>query len=630
MMHAFAAFSLARRFLRGGTSSRFVAIPARRSLPRLMCLAALSAGAALACDAPLPVGLTHAAIVDGRAAPEFEAVALLGGPQGRCSATLISPCTVVTAKHCVQDPDVDTPRPAASFTLFLNREEGERSAHPVASLEVVPGPYASEALNADGLVGEDLAVLVLAEPVEGIEPARVAQAFDPGWIGQGVTAVGFGETPEGGASSEQLATDRVLLRRLGSVAFTEAATCVGDSGGALFSPQGELFGVASFGAPNCGDGVSGFTLLEPYTALLERGLQACGACLDDGEERCDGFDNDCDDEIDEDCLALEASCTDDASCGGGLCAAEGGQGPRCLQACDVVLQDCPAELRCIQLEGRCAGACLDADASTVDLDGPCTSHAECASGFCFRRDDGTGLCRPPCAVDAGSCEASEACALTETRCGACVPAEEVAVRGMGERCRRDEDCRGAVCLEVGAQRVCSARCAADRTCAVKGFHCVRSNCVPGERQGLAGSCLESDNCVPGLSCEQPATREALAVGLCTRDCSEEACPDGLFCRELDEARLCLSERLPLTATCDSDDNCESLRCESGRCAAPCPVGEPCPPGLRCTAQASGEALCVPPVAESFGCSLRSAPSAWGLMLVLGFWARRRRVSRYVC
>ncbi len=543
-----------------------------------------------------------AAIVGGRPAPELGALVQVVGPRGVCSGTVVSPCVVVTAKHCVQAPGAADADAVGELFVIEEPETSQESESTirrqlrVRSVLTPPGAYTTEPLRFSGIVGGDVAALVLADNAEST-PVSLAGSFSPEWLGQVVIAAGYGFVPEG-LAGERRAARRRLLRRLSSVAFTESAICEGDSGGPLFSPEGALFAVASFGQTFCGEGLSGYTLIAPFRELIERAQRMCEPCQIGG------------------CQGDGTACAASEACRSGVCgSARASEQKTCLASCARRDDVCPEGTRCLSLaspscERACVATGVEPSAAVGEI---CLVSEACASGLCME-----GRCRQPCQVDAGLCSEGEGCHETST-CAFCAPLSDLAAAGLGEGCQRDEDCReGRPCHADGRRRFCSLRCTSDNACGA-GFRCVQGLCEPGERQGLGGSCRRTQDCTANLECLWPVTREGLGLGLCSRNCDRDnPCPTGVPCRRLAEGDFCLAEGLPLGARCQADLDCTSIFCAKGLCTLPCPEQEPCPPGFFCRdVDEAGTRMCTLPNAMSAGCGVGgdALGNWWGLLLL---------------
>lgn len=215
-------------------------------------------------------GVARQHIAGGTVDVSHQDVFLLGWHEGQvgalCTATLIAPNLLLTARHCVSpnssdddrvlcgDAGLGEPRPADAF--FATNDPQPRQSSPFFRAREVRVPEAGV-----DTCGFDIALIILNQnvPAELSTPAvpRIDRDAAPG---EAYTAVGYGLTGSGEPSGSRMQLGGLSVAcqpgscgdGVESTEFLgETGICSGDSGGPALDAEGKVLGVVSRGGPEC-------------------------------------------------------------------------------------------------------------------------------------------------------------------------------------------------------------------------------------------------------------------------------------------------------------------------------------------------------------------------------------------
>jgi hypothetical protein len=293
--------------------------------------------------------IVHGALDRGRHPSVVALFADEGDLHFMCSAFVIAPDVLLTARHCVarlqaetiscppRTPQVGSPLAAASLSVHLG--DDVRSSEPVAFGRSIHAPYT------DALCDADIAVVTIDRPLR-VRPLPLRRS-SRARVGGTITAVGYGRI---GASGQQ-----GLRRFRAHVPIVEASptelvvgesTCSGDSGGpAIDEASGEVVGVLSRGSRECARDTSRnvYTQVLPYLDLIDRILGYSGGAPATQP-------------IAEPPTDVGESCVSGETCASGICAEPGPAG-YCSRPCGPDLARCPNGYRCARKTSESAGVC---------------------------------------------------------------------------------------------------------------------------------------------------------------------------------------------------------------------------------------------------------------------------------
>ncbi|MCA9542093.1 MAG: hypothetical protein KC620_24520, partial [Myxococcales bacterium] len=315
----------------------------------------------------------------------------------------------------------------------------------------------------------------------------------------------------------------------------------------------------------------------------------CQPELAPSAEVCDGLDNDCDGNVDEQAERVGATCGTGRPgicargtwlCVDGALACDPEQDPA-PEVCNGIDDSCDGHIdegtrnRC----GQCGPNAFEiCDGLDQDCDGTVDEMAPCKEGICRY-----GRCVLPCQ--------NNECIDRGVQCinGVCVDPCELL------NCPDDQFCDGQRCVDPcvgvecdGSERCIGGQCEADDCVEFGcpgGERCVNADCEPDPCAAARcdeGSFCRDGDCVPSCAAVSCPLGQRCLDGQCvTDDCADIGCPDGQVCR----GGECQAD------ACAGVDCPRGQVCRDGLCAGdPC-AHVNCPPGEECVV-VEGSAQCV--------------------------------------
>ncbi|GAC1333137.1 MAG: trypsin-like serine protease [Beijerinckiaceae bacterium] len=197
-----------------------------------------------------------------------------GTRAGFCSGVVLAPTIILTAAHCVAR--------AADARIYVRGDSGEPRFLTLARIAKHPGFRANAPRTRERSI--DLALLETAESLPSqfaAPPLAGAANFE---VGSKLRVAGFGVTREGEATSSGVLRIAELAVRppLSSVLLwldsqhRDSGACTGDSGGPVFTQEGQLAAIIAFaegsGSHHCGT-LTQAVLIAPHQAWIDGMIQ---------------------------------------------------------------------------------------------------------------------------------------------------------------------------------------------------------------------------------------------------------------------------------------------------------------------------------------------------------------------
>ena len=311
----------------------------------------------------------------------------------------------------------------------------------------------------------------------------------------------------------------------------------------------------------------------------EEGLADCDALVPALEE-CNGVDDDCDGQTDDQFEDTEqiSMCDDDNQCTADFCQGEAG----CLSE-PLTGDQCDDGDACTAADACQNGVCGGEPVVCVD-DNPCTDDSCDSALGCLNEPN-----QLPC-DDEDPCTVNDTC--SEAQCvGFAVPCE----------CEEDEDCEGLddndlcngtlFCDTVAFPQSCALDAATVIECPSPeglGAECLSPACHPMSGDcslvpaNQGGACSDGNACTVGEECDEGACAGGIAAN-CNdgNGCTTDSCVPDVGCLHEPNSEPCDDENV-----CTVGDLCSGAECVSGE-ALLCDDGNPCTddacdPAVGCT------------------------------------------------
>ncbi len=182
-----------------------------------------------------------------------------------CTATLLAPNLLLTARHCVSPgdhTDIVCGQSALGDTVAARSAVVTNDASPGSGSLFHRGAEVRVPSEGNDTCGFDMALIILEVPIAADEATPAIPRIDEEvHVGEAYVAVGYGQDENGEQTAGRMELGGLTVRcgggRCGSAAVTsteflgDTGVCSGDSGGPALDADGKVVGVVSRGSDPC-------------------------------------------------------------------------------------------------------------------------------------------------------------------------------------------------------------------------------------------------------------------------------------------------------------------------------------------------------------------------------------------